>query len=81
MTTRSMTTGISDLLMDSLGTREVTWHRYGDIQEWITGGQTWGDDPTEAFGTWGSTWDICDDLAPGLLAAVGIFFSPILVLA
>ena len=63
------------LLAQSTLSREVTWNRYGHVKEWLTGGMSWGDQPTEAFELWSQTCEACEAWAPGLIAACGIYFG------
>lgn len=68
---------------DGLEGREVSWMLWKDedtgvtVQQWITGGLSWGDWPTEAGQLW---YDLLDDavhgLAPELPGKLGIYYNP-----
>jgi len=67
---------------ESLRGRDVGWQIYYGgqdgvvLRQYLTGGMSWGDPPTEAFSLWSDLWTITEDLAPGACAELGVFFSP-----
>jgi hypothetical protein len=48
------------------GSRQISWVRFGDYRIYMTGGMTWGDDPTDEFGPWETF-----KCVPGLSEAAG----------
>jgi hypothetical protein len=64
----------------SLQYRDVSWNVYTDgdtaVRYALTGGMSWGDDPSETWTDWIDLWTILEDIAPDALAGLGVFFSP-----
>lgn len=51
-TTRQRLEFMVEEFVNSLDSRQVTMHVLGNVWVHITGGLSWGDDPTEAFQIW-----------------------------
>lgn len=74
--------GYKDLLrtlatevVESLNRRDVTTLRIFGWELYVTGGMTWGDDPTETFNLWNQLWQL-GLLGEGLYEALGFVDVP-----
>ena len=66
----------------TLDYRDVSWlgphtNEAGiPIRQWITGGLSWGDAPTESSEVWWLAMGVTEHFIPGLLEKLGIYFTP-----